>query len=73
MIKYLGFPLLVLLFCTACSDKRGNLVSAEDNASGFCLVTDSVPDVILEVRYYSTFNFIGQRIDGYEQPTAMLT
>jgi D-alanyl-D-alanine dipeptidase len=32
-----------------------------------------VPDAILEIRYYSTYNFVGQRIDGYEQPTAMLT
>lgn len=43
------------------------------DASGFCLVTDSVPDAILEVRYYSTYNFIGKRIDGYEQPVVILT
>ncbi len=24
-------------------------------------------------RIYSTYNFVGQRIDGYEQPIAMLT
>ena len=32
-----------------------------------------MPDAILEIRYYSTYNFVGQRIDGYEQPIAMLT
>lgn len=36
-------------------------------------VTDVVPDVILEIRYYSTYNFVGARIDGYEAPVAMLT
>ena len=44
-----------------------------DNAEGFVSVGEAVPDVILEIRYYSTFNFIGERIDGYEQPVALLT
>lgn len=43
------------------------------DASGFVLVTDVIPDVILEIRYYSTYNFIGDRIDGYEEPCALLT
>ena len=44
-----------------------------DNAEGFVSVGETIPDVILEIRYYSSFNFIGERIDGYEQPIAMLT
>ena len=44
-----------------------------DDARGFVSVGEAVPDVILEIRYYSTFNFIGDRIDGYEQPVALLT
>ena len=39
----------------------------------FVKVSDVIPDVILEIRYYSTHNFVGQRIDGYLAPTAMLT
>lgn len=39
----------------------------------FVLVTDVVQDAILEIRYYSTYNFVGARIDGYEQPVALLT
>ena len=42
-------------------------------SSDFVNISDVVPDVILEIRYYSTFNFIGDRIDGYEQPVALLT
>ena len=41
--------------------------------SGFVYVSDAVPDAILEIRYFSTYNFVGERIDGYEQPTALLT
>ena len=44
-----------------------------DDASGFVLLSDAVPDAILEIRYYSTFNFIGDRIDGYDEPVALLT
>ena len=44
-----------------------------DDASGFVLLSDAVPDAILEIRYYSTYNFIGDRIDGYEEPIALLT
>lgn len=41
--------------------------------SGFVLLADYVPEVIQEIRYYSTYNFIGDRIDGYEEPCALLT
>ena len=41
--------------------------------SGFIHISDAVPDAILEIRYFSTYNFVGERIDGYEQPTALLT
>ena len=41
--------------------------------SCFVLLSDFVPDIVQEIRYYSTYNFIGDRIDGYEEPCAMLT
>ena len=41
--------------------------------SGFVLLADYVPHIVQEIRYYSTYNFIGDRIDGYEQPVALLT
>lgn len=43
------------------------------NPSGFVLLADQVPGIIQEIRYYSTYNFIGERIDGYEEPCALLT
>ena len=48
-------------------------VSPTDDSSDFVLLTDAVPDAILEIRYYGTYNFVGTRIDGYEAPIAMLT
>ncbi|MCR4628160.1 MAG: M15 family metallopeptidase [Clostridium sp.] len=43
------------------------------NPSGFVLLADLVPGIIQEIRYYSTYNFVGDRIDGYEEPCALLT
>ncbi len=43
------------------------------NASGFVLLSDIVPSIVQEIRYFSTFNFVGDRIDGYEQPCAIIT
>ena len=43
------------------------------DSSGFVLLADYVPGIIQEIRYHSTYNFIGDRIDGYEEPVALLT
>ena len=41
--------------------------------SGFVLLADQAPHIVQEIRYYSTYNFVGERIDGYEEPCALLT
>jgi len=41
--------------------------------SGFVVLADYVSHIVQEIRYYSTYNFIGERIDGYEEPCALLT
>ena len=41
--------------------------------SGFVVLADYVPHIVQEIRYYSSYNFIGERIDGYEEPCALLT
>lgn len=40
---------------------------------GFVSVAEAIPDAILEIRYFSTYNFVGERISGYEEPVALLT
>ena len=68
----------IVIICGACviafCDKKDSaVVSPTDDSSQFVNLTDAVPDAILEIRYYGTFNFVGTRIDGYEEPTALLT
>ena len=41
--------------------------------SGFVVLADLVPHIVQEIRYYSTYNFVGERINGYEEPCALLT
>lgn len=52
---------------------RADYKSLEMDPSGFVLLADYVPHIVQEIRYYSTYNFIGERIDGYEEPCALLT
>ncbi|MBQ3753524.1 MAG: peptidase M15, partial [Prevotella sp.] len=59
---------------TCCnSDEDNPVVSPTDDSSQFVTLSEAVPDAILEIRYYGTYNFVGARIDGYEEPTALLT
>ena len=51
--------------------ERHNDISKDP--SGFVLLADYVPHIVQEIRYYATYNFIGERIDGYEEPCALLT
>lgn len=55
--------LISVLFLQSCHRSEGD----------FVLVTDVIPDAMLDIRYYGTFNFIGERIPGYLEPVAILT
>ena len=46
---------------------------AEQDSSGFVVLSDLVPGIVQEIRYHSTYNFVGDRIDGYEEPIALMT
>lgn len=68
----------LLTACTTHQQEQTELASTESvapemDASEFVNIADEIPDVIYEIRYYSTFNFVGERIDGYEAPIALLT
>ena len=62
--------MMVAVICAmaGCASSRPNAARG-----GFAALAEAVPDVILEPRYYSTYNFVGERIDGYEEPCALLT
>jgi len=50
-------------------------VAAQEGAlpNGFVYVTEIVPDIKVELRYFTHNNFIGEPIDGYLAPKCILT
>ena len=44
-----------------------------NDPSGFVLLADFIPAIVQEIRYYTTYNLVGERIDGYEAPVALLS
>lgn len=52
---------------------KADYISETTNPSGFVLLSDFVPGIIQEIRYFSTYNFVGERINGYEEPCAIIT
>ena len=73
LMKLAGAAASLTALCACSTTGAGAKKAAEADASGFVLLADAVPDAIQEIRYYSTYNFVGERIDGYEQPCALLT
>ena len=72
--KVMSAVVLVLgMMMCSCNSKPEQVVNATDDSSQFVTLTDVVPDAILEIRYFGTYNFVGERIDGYLEPTALLT
>lgn len=65
--------LLAVLALIACNRKQEQAIDPIYDRSDFVEVTEVIPDVILEIRYYSTYNFVGERIDGYQRPLALMT
>ena len=71
MRKYSTLLFAVCLTFAGCN--KSDSIVKEQDSSDFVAITDVVPDAILEIRYYGTYNFVGTRIDGYLAPTALLT
>ena len=70
MKKTITLILLSCLISISCSREK---IQESPFDQSFVALTDAVPDAILEIRYYGTYNFVGERIDGYLEPTALLT
>ena len=58
---------------TSCHKDDSAAIAPTEDTTQFVTLTDAVPDAILEIRYFGTYNFVGERIDGYLEPTALLT
>ena len=73
MKRLFWLVLPVAMMLTACTKNKVETLAPEYDRSDFVEVTEVIPDVILEIRYYSTYNFVGTRVDGYVRPLALMT
>lgn len=66
-MKKLFILALGLILFASCkkSTSQESAIMPTDDTSMFVTLTDAVPDAILEIRYFGTYNFVGDRIDGY--------
>lgn len=80
--------LLVLLAASACCGVDNKAIDLDvdsieadvspgeptiNDTSRFVVVTDLVPEILVDLRYYGSDNFVGHPIDGYQQEVAILT
>mgnify|MGYP002853275358 CR=1 FL=1 len=71
-MKHIIITLTVVCLLLCSCKKEESSSTATGDEQYFVNLTDVVPDAILEIRYFGTYNFVGTRIDGYLQPTALL-
>ena len=66
-MKYLSI-LLILTFLTGTNKNPQNQLP-----EGFVYVKELIPDIVLDIRYAGSHNFVGKPIRGYKQPSAILS
>jgi D-alanyl-D-alanine dipeptidase len=60
---------------TSCLSSKPVLESLqpENIPAGFIDIEQVIPDVLFDIRYYGTHNFLGDKVDGYLAPKCYLT
>lgn len=66
-MKHLLLTLFLILNLVVYGQKKSTL------PEGFVYVTDYIPHIAVELRYYTTHNFVGKRVDGYNANKVILT
>ena len=66
---------VVLLFSAyLCLFSQFSFASTVSNdKSDFVEISQVIPDIIYDIRYFSTYNFTGKRVDGYKANRAFMT
>ncbi len=72
--SFFRFPLVFLIIFSVLIFSNSACRAQEKTLpAGFVYVETVIPDIKVELRYYSTHNLIGGRIDGYLAPRCILT
>lgn len=68
-MRYIRMLLFLVTLCVSYS----SYATESTDSSDFVDISQIIPEAVIELRYYTQYNFIGDRIHGYEAPVAMLT
>ncbi len=61
-----------LLLCWSSLGRLGSLCAGE-LPKGFVYLDREIPGIVLEIRYAGSHNFVGEPVDGYHAPKAILS
>jgi len=67
------FFLIILAFLCMFPGGKVLAESSNDLPEGFVYIQNIIPNIVLDMRYCTDENFVGQRITGYEEPKGILT
>ncbi len=65
--------LIFLFILTFCPLINFSLADDIQDKKLFVSITDVIPDIQLDIRYFQDYNFVGEKIDGYKKPKCFLT
>ena len=67
------FLLLLLILVSLSFVQIAYAADADKKPDNFIDIQKVIPEIVLDIRYYSLHNFIGERIDGYLAPKCYLS
>ncbi len=63
--------LLLLIFM--CMPVSSVFAAASELPKGFVYIKDIIPDIVLDMRYFTDDNFIGKPVEGYQRPRCIIS
>ena len=65
--------IILSLFLISCKTNINDKNNISYDKSDFVEISSVIPDAVYDIRYYSSYNFTGKRVDGYKANRAYLT
>lgn len=72
-MRYILLYLGVLIICTVINGCANETIKTHIRPQNFVDLQQVIPNIYLDIRYATHFNFIGEPIDGYRKPKCLLT
>jgi zinc D-Ala-D-Ala dipeptidase len=71
--KALAPLIMLLIYELSCAGVKPTEINELKMTDDFVDIREVIPAIILDIKYYTPHNFIGERIDGYNAPKCFLT